>query len=206
MPEVGLEDLRVVLDVGRRPLRDAPPEVQDGHPIRYPHDERHVVLDEQDRDPEFGSNVTDRLGHAPRLLGAHTRDRLVEEQEGGLAAQGSAELQALAVAVGQLMDGSDELVVEPHQLGDGVDAPALVALLAPRPGKAKSRRQEARARVAMAADKEVLLDREVRRQRDVLKRATHAEARDAMGPQPGELVTRRTGRSRPWGRRRRSGR
>src|SRR5438874_2585433 len=48
LAEVGLEDLRVVAYLCRRPGRDDAAEVEDDDAVAHLHDEVHVVLDEQD--------------------------------------------------------------------------------------------------------------------------------------------------------------
>ena len=61
---------------------------------------------------------------AGRLVGGHAGDRLVEQQQGRLGAQGAAELDALALAVGEVAHGPVELPSRSEQLGD-LARPAL---------------------------------------------------------------------------------
>src|SRR4051794_2633970 len=49
VPEVGVEDLRVLLDLVRRALRHQLAAAQDPHRVAEPEHERHVVLHEQER-------------------------------------------------------------------------------------------------------------------------------------------------------------
>ena len=49
--EIGFLHGLVLLDLGRRPLRDLAPEVEGRNPVGNPHHELHDVLDEEDGDP-----------------------------------------------------------------------------------------------------------------------------------------------------------
>src|SRR5213079_996390 len=77
-PEIRLDDPRVPLDLPRRPLGDLLAVVEHRHPVRHLHDHAHVVLDQDDREPEVG----DELAHEPHerrgLALGHPRGRLVE--------------------------------------------------------------------------------------------------------------------------------
>ena len=50
VPEVNRLDLGVLLDFARRAVRQDGSPVQHGHPVGDPHDDFHVVLDEQNGD------------------------------------------------------------------------------------------------------------------------------------------------------------
>ena len=50
--------------------------VEDRHPIADAHDDAHVVLDEQDGQPELGAQAPDEIGHLARTLSYANRRRL----------------------------------------------------------------------------------------------------------------------------------
>jgi hypothetical protein len=52
-------------------------------PVGDVHDQPHVVLDEDHRDPQLVLDVEDEPGHVLGLLEVHTRHRLVEQQQLG---------------------------------------------------------------------------------------------------------------------------
>ena len=58
--------LRVAADLVRRALGDLLAVVQDRDPVADPHDHPHVVLDEQDRQPEVPAEAADERGHLRR--------------------------------------------------------------------------------------------------------------------------------------------
>src|SRR3989442_464522 len=62
--EIGLDDLRVDLDLGGRPDRDDLPVVEHGDPLAYVHDDAHVVLDEEDGEREIAADRLDQLAEA----------------------------------------------------------------------------------------------------------------------------------------------
>jgi hypothetical protein len=167
-------------------MSDTAPEVEHRHVVGQAHHERHVVLDEHDRDPERLPHPGDRGGHALRLLGIHARHWLVEQQQRGLGTERAGELHALPVAVGEGHQGRLEAVPQPQQLGHAGHHPLLLGLLAPRSRQPQAGRHEPGLGQPMAPKQQVLCDGGRRRERQVLEGATHAERRDSRRPQVGE--------------------
>src|SRR3984957_3313521 len=58
-PQVGVDDVRVLSDFGRRALCDFLAVVQDKDLFAYVHHKPHIVLDEEDGDVEFASDLED---------------------------------------------------------------------------------------------------------------------------------------------------
>src|SRR4051812_3277679 len=83
-PQVGLDDPRVLADLGRRALGDLLAVVQDRDVVRDVHDHLHVVLDQEDGDVLLGAQLLHELAQLLGLLRVHARRRLVEEQELGV--------------------------------------------------------------------------------------------------------------------------
>src|SRR5204862_62122 len=68
-------------DFGWRALGDDLAVVEHGDPITDAHHDPHVVLDEQDRQALFGTQLADEVGHLACLAVVHAGGRLVEQQE-----------------------------------------------------------------------------------------------------------------------------
>ena len=88
-------------DLGRA-LGDLLAVVEDGDPVADAHDDAHVVLDEQDRQPSSSRMRPISAVIVARLDGVHARRRLVEQQQLRLAGQRARDLQPPLVAVGQV--------------------------------------------------------------------------------------------------------
>src|SRR5215212_8979955 len=102
-PQIGLDDSRVALDLRRRPFRDLHPVVDDGHLVRYAHDDFYVVLDEEDGQVKIATQAVDEVGHLRRFLRIHARGWLVEEEQLGLTGKGPRDLQAALVTIGEIL-------------------------------------------------------------------------------------------------------
>src|SRR5439155_12741263 len=81
--EIGVDHSRIVADLLRRALGDLLAEVQHSHPVGDPHDDRHVVLDEQQREPPLERDRPDERRRLARLARRHAGGGLVEQQELG---------------------------------------------------------------------------------------------------------------------------
>src|SRR5258708_19234083 len=103
-PEVGLRHLRISRDLLGRPLRDLLPVVDAEDASGDRHDDPHVVLDDQDRDPA-GVDLADDLDRFLDLGRVEPREVLVEKQQIRLGVQRPRHLQALAQAQGQAAGG-----------------------------------------------------------------------------------------------------
>src|SRR5262249_5436619 len=113
--EVGLDHARVALNGRRRPFGDLLAEVQHGHDPGQAHDERHLVLDQQDRHA-LTTDLLDQRLELDRFLGIHAGRRLVEQQESRRAGERAGDLEPALLAVRQLDGGPPGLVREPDQI------------------------------------------------------------------------------------------
>src|SRR4051794_1053255 len=78
--EIGRDDVLVLLDFGRRALRDELAEIEHGDAIRDVHDETHVVLDQQNGHAPRRDGA-DQVGQAPGLAPVQAGSRLVEQEQ-----------------------------------------------------------------------------------------------------------------------------
>ena len=96
------------------------------------HHQRHVVLDEQHREPEVVTDPPDRLAQLVDLAVGEPRRGLVEEEEAGRGRQGPRQLEPLEGAEGQAGGGTERVLREPEALEQLVRPPTSGPLLAPR--------------------------------------------------------------------------
>src|SRR2546428_10567832 len=96
--EVRFDDALVGLDHARRPLGDLLAVVQHEHGLAEPHDDLHVVLDEQDGLAAV-AELTDGLEEVVEEGPVHARGGLVEEDERRVPHQHANELEELLLAV-----------------------------------------------------------------------------------------------------------
>ena len=82
--QVGVDHDRVLLDLGRRALRDHLAEVEHDDPLRHRHHELHVVLDQQHGDAQLGAHLADQLPELDLLGRVGPRRGLVQQQHLGL--------------------------------------------------------------------------------------------------------------------------
>ena len=85
--------------VVRRALDEQLAEVEAVHVVADAHDERHVVLDHRDRQPEVRAQLEQRVAELVRLLRTHARRRLVEQQHLRVGGEHRRDLDALQRAV-----------------------------------------------------------------------------------------------------------
>src|SRR6185436_16291169 len=99
--EVGLNHALVGLDQARRPLGDLLAVVENEHRLAQPHDDLHVVLDEEDRAPlvaqpaHGGEQVVEQRA-------VHAGGRLVEQDQRRIGHEHAYELHQLLLAVGEI--------------------------------------------------------------------------------------------------------
>src|SRR5512143_4005333 len=79
--EVRFDYLRVLLDLLRGACRDRLAVVDDLDPLADAHHDLHVVLDEQDREPELVAQPSDQVHEVDRFLRVHPRGRFVEQEQ-----------------------------------------------------------------------------------------------------------------------------
>src|SRR5207245_4027456 len=77
--EVRPDDPRVTLDLARGPFPDLLAVVQHGHPVGHLHDDAHVVLDQDDGEPEVDDELAQQAHERAGLRPRHPGGRLVEQ-------------------------------------------------------------------------------------------------------------------------------
>src|SRR2546425_1253190 len=121
--EVGLDDARVAADRVGRALGDLLAEVQHGHAVGDAHDHRHVVLDEEQRQPALEGDLADEGGGVARLPRRHAGRGLVEQQQDGAGGERHADLEVALLAVREVLGVADG-ACSPETTLKSVDLPA----------------------------------------------------------------------------------
>src|SRR5215469_9558869 len=103
LAEIGLDDLGIALDLGRRTFGDLDPVVEHGDVVRKPHDYFHVVLDEEDGETKLRWKSCEKLGELDGLRGVHAGGRLIEQQKPGARRERARDLEAPLVAIGEVL-------------------------------------------------------------------------------------------------------
>src|SRR5437870_943492 len=186
--QIGFDHRGVTLDVRGRAQRDELAEVQHRDAIAKVHDERHVVLDQEDGEAEARANATNEPAQAPLLPAIHAGGGLVEQKQLGLQRQGARDLEPALVAVGEVAGPLVGTVGEADQLEQRQGPATRLALLGARRGQPDHAAHEAARRPHVTRDHHVLERRELAEQTHVLKRARDAEAGDAEGPQARDVT------------------
>src|SRR5205814_4517648 len=115
--EVRLDHRRVGGDLARLALGDLAPVVQDDHAVGDAHDQVHVVLDHDQRQPQLVAQADDEVHERARLGGVEPTGGLVEQHAARLGGEGARQLQALLPAEGQAarLQGGDVAEAEALQ-------------------------------------------------------------------------------------------
>src|SRR5260370_39063008 len=98
--EVRLDHRRVGGDLARLALGDLAPVVQDDHAVGDAHDQVHVVLDHDQRQPQLVAQADDEVHERARLGGVQPPGGLVEQHAARLGGEPPPRLQALLAAEG----------------------------------------------------------------------------------------------------------
>ena len=187
-PQVGLDDLRVVLDLVGRALGNDLAKVEHGDALADPHDQTHVVLNEEDSDLEGVPDLDDVLHELGGLGGVHAGGGLVQEEQTGIGCQGPDDLQpalgavrkTAGLGVGQVLHVKDTQQFQGPFMGD--------LLLLPVAGQAEKSAEEAVANVIVQADLYVVLHAQVGEEADILEGTGNAHSIDLHGGLAGGVV------------------
>src|SRR5512134_1078843 len=169
VPEVHADHFPVLLDREGPVLRDLLPETQHDDLVRDPHDERHVVLHEEHGDPHV-ADLPDEPAHPVRFPHVQARSGFVEEEEARLAGEGPADLDDALLPVGETGRFRSGVLRDAEQLHDLLALLPDAPLLPPREREVQHAGEESRPAVDMAADHDVLQDRHLGEEPDVLER------------------------------------
>ena len=168
---------RVRPDLGRGALGDDLAVVEDRDPVADAHDDAHVVLDEQDGQPELGPEAADEVGHLARLAGVHAGRRFVEQEQLRPRPEGAGDLEAALVAVRQVARPGLRPALETDQLEEAHPLVDRVDLLVEHRRRAQDRIPPVALEVDVDADPDVVQGRHRAEQPDVLEGPADARAR-----------------------------
>src|SRR5215470_14990133 len=99
LPEIRLDDCRILPDPLRGSLGDLLAVVEDCHPVRDAHHESDDMLDEDDGNPLLGPDPTEELVYAGHPGEAEAGRRFVEEKEPWLPDEGTGNLDEPLLAI-----------------------------------------------------------------------------------------------------------
>src|SRR5512141_2929945 len=182
VPQVHPDHFPVLLDRAATILGDLLPVAHHDDLVRDLHDDRHVVLHEQHRDAHV-ADPRDQPSHFVRFPHVQPCRGFIEQEELRLAGERPADLDDALLAVGEADRLRSGMGSDAEQL---CDLEALLSdspLLLPRERQVQHPGVESPPAVDVAADHDVLEDRHLREEPDVLERAHHAEDGDLAGRQ-----------------------
>src|SRR2546429_4409980 len=93
--EVRLDDLRIGGDLARLALGDLAPVVQDDHAVGDAHDQVHVVLDHDQRQPQLAAQVDDEVHERACLGGGEPTGGVAQQHAAPAGRQGARPLPTL---------------------------------------------------------------------------------------------------------------
>src|SRR5215218_3168150 len=176
LPEVGLDHLRVGAHLGGRALGDLPSEIENVDAVADRHDERHVVLHQEDRQLEVLLQAPERALQLLDLFVVEAAGRLVQEQQARPRDERARQLDALQ---------SPEGKPRGRTIGEPGQAEVLERLQRLRAGSALAERPHA----CVRADEDVLGHRHRRKEDDVLERARHVLPDDPVRRRAEQVLT-----------------
>lgn len=151
-----------------------------GDAVAQVEDEAHVVLDDEDGDALVADGEDEFLGGAG-FLGVHAGGGLVEEEQAGVAGEGSGDFELALFAVGEVAGEVVGFVGEADELEEFHGAFAGGGFGFAEAGAAQEGRPEAFFGAGVAADEDVFQDGHVGEEPDVLEGAGDAGAGDEVG-------------------------
>jgi hypothetical protein len=146
------------------------------------------VLDEDHGQPQLPARVEDVARHVLRLLEVHARHRLVEQQQLGLHRQCPAQLDALLDAEGQQPHGLAPVPGQLQEVHDLLHRRAVPDLLPSGPSEPQCPGREAAAHQVVPAEQEVVDERQLREQAQVLERPADPQLRHPNRPLAHQFV------------------
>ena len=165
-----------------RPLGDLLAVVEDGDPVADAHDELHVVLDEQDREPEVAAEPRDERRQVGRLPAGSCprRARRAAAASGWRPGPGRSRAGA-----GRRRGGSSRarcrLPLRPTSVRSSVRAGSAACSSSRRPRRARARVEPGRLEPRVHPDEHVLDRGHVLEQADVLERPADARRDHVVG-------------------------
>src|SRR5512143_3289190 len=180
VPQIHPDHLPVLLDREGTVLGDLLPVAHHDDLVRDLHDDRHVVLHEQHGDAHV-ADPRDQPSHIVRFPHVQPGRGFIEQEELRLAGERPADLDDALLAVGEADRLRSGMGADPEQFHDLVALLTDPPLLLPRERQVQHPGKESRPAVDVAADHDVLEDRHLREEPDMLERPHHASGRDLAG-------------------------
>src|SRR5919204_5372721 len=185
--KVRLDDARVAADRLRRSFGDLLAVVEHDDALGDVHDDVHVVLDQQDglALSMQAENVLLHLVDHRRIDGG---GGLVQEQQLGIGHERGGEREQLALSIGQRSGAGVDLFGQPggpEQPMRALDRIGLQSAQSPSP---KEPRHQPLLLVLLHEHQQVFERAHARKDAHLLERATHAQARHAVGGGVGEIA------------------
>src|SRR5712691_4645526 len=197
--EVGFDDSWIAVDLLGQAFGDLHAVVHNDDAIRDLHHQRHVVLDEEDRQPAVAHRADEARDLDP-LIWVHAVRGFVEQQQLGARRQCASHLGAAAVRVGE----AERRIIEPRlePLAEEIDRGMDLRLGGPlgpkRAGPEGYRSQHAASRPVVRPQQDVLPYGQLRKHPDVLEGTGHPLVGDAMRRQPDEFPAEQADGSCGW--------
>ena len=159
-------------------MRDELSEIQHVDALRDLHDEVHVVLDHENGQVILVADLHDEVSQLLGLLRVHAGRRLIEEQQLRLRRKCTGDLETALKSVRKARGDIILVLIEallPQKLL-GLCPHALLFL----PVQAQRRAEDIVLRTEMLGDEDVIEDRQIREETDVLEGPGDAELRDGI--------------------------
>jgi len=100
--QVGFDDLRISLNFQRGSFCDLLPIIQNRDGFRDSHHDPHLVLDEDDRDPQFIAEVPNKVHDVLSFTGVHACRRFIKEQKFWPGSQRASDFESPLIPVGKI--------------------------------------------------------------------------------------------------------
>src|ERR1700694_3549526 len=168
-------------------FRDLLAVVEHDDPLRYSHDDLHVVLDHEDREALLAQPLHE-LHQLGLLLRRESGRRLVEQQQLRVRGQRPGDLEAALLAVGKVARVVFGVPLQPHEAQQLHRALADVLLLPTLERRLEDRVPQLGVHPRMLADEDVLDHRHVIEEAAVLECSRDPELGHAVRPRAGHVL------------------
>src|SRR5882757_6217371 len=182
-PEIGLDDVFVAPNFGRRAARDLLTVIEHEDAVRDVHDHMHIVFDKQDCLSQCPQVAHDG-GHLAHHVMGETGHGLVEEEEVGVGRERPCDLDELLLAIAEILGHAGFVLIESDQ-AEQLARPGLVSLSLHRHRRRlRQRAEQAFAVWASATDHDIVEHAEAAEYPYDLEGAHDPAPRDLVGWQP----------------------
>lgn len=109
--QISLNDTRVLLDLDGWPLGYFSSVFQDNDSLTDPHDQTHIVLDEEDRDA-LVAHVSNECHQLGGFLLVHPPGRLIQDQKCGIRGEGPCNFKEPLISVREVLGQLHDLLIQ----------------------------------------------------------------------------------------------